>query len=117
MADKQPLELFLNKITEDWKNKIFQKIEATTEPKNRQKTKKELEKIWKDWQDRRLMPGDTDPCPTGTYRARIIMHERGEASKAQADWERKGEPKFGSTKRALQKAEKRMAHVTSYCCS
>lgn len=112
MAEEKDIPTYQNITTGILKEKIYQQLETTTDPGQRKKTRKMMEKLMSDWQTRGLIPPDAAPGPSRADRNRVQDYEKGELAMRRAEWEKSGKKKYGLTKTALDKAERRMARVT-----
>ncbi|KAF3842698.1 hypothetical protein F7725_001547 [Dissostichus mawsoni] len=100
--------------TADIKEMVHIRSNATTNPNDRQKKWNRIEKLFKQWQTRGLIPADDQPGPTEAHRTAVVEYENAEYLQQQEAWVKAGRPPwYGPAKSAMKKAEKRKAIVTS----
>ena len=96
--------------TADIKETVNIRSDATTYPNDRQKTWNQIEKLFKQWQTRGLIPADDQPGPTKAHRRAVLDYEHEQYLQHQEAWEKAGQPPwYGPAKNAMKKAEKRQA--------
>ncbi|KAF3836783.1 hypothetical protein F7725_004247 [Dissostichus mawsoni] len=96
------------------KERVRIRSDAMTAPNDRQTTWNQIEKLFKQWQTRGLIPADDQPAPTKAHRKAVTDYENGEYLQQQEAWIKAGRPSwYGSARIAMNKAEIRKTQVVA----